>query len=135
MIDFTQSIQPTGIEFTLKGEKSEIQYVHTWLKIYNQEHKFWLTSDVPALDHQTLTAVVFLDEDVSKNLNRIDFASLFKLTFSKFEINLPDASNTNSELMDRLEKLVDVVSNLPRNTNGELSEDMLDEIRKELELK
>ena len=134
MIELEQTIEETGIRFNVKGEKQEIQFMQDWHAHYGQEHKFWRTSDVPEADHGTVTAMVFLDEDVHEKLSRIDFASLFKLTFAKFELSLPDASTAESELFRKLEMLVDGASNLPENETG-LGQDDLKTLKDALGLK
>ena len=134
MIELQQAIEDTGIRFDVKGEKHEILYMQEWLAYYGQGHKFWAISAVPENDFQGMTAFVFLDEDVNEKLNRIDFAALFKLTFAKFELNLPDASNSKSELMARLEALVEATSNLPEDPENGLDRDILADLKKEIGL-
>lgn len=111
MIELEQTIEDSGVRFDCEGEAQEILYIREWLEYYRQEHKFWLTNKVPSKPHKTLTASVLFDEDVAHNLDRLGFASLFKLTFSKFELALPDASNTDSDFIKRLEALAEAVSN------------------------
>jgi len=131
MIEVQQTIEDTGIRFDVKGEKHELLYMQSWLAHYGQGHKFWPISDFPKSDFQNMTAFVFLDEDIDEKLNRIDFAALFKLTFAKFELKLPDASNTESDFMSRLERLVETMSNLPENTETGLDTTVLDVLKKD----
>lgn len=135
MIELEQKIESNGIRFTVKGEKQEIQYMQDWLAFYGQESKLQLTSDLPEDDFGSVRAEIFLDEDVNEKLNRIDFASLFKLTFAKFELDLPDASNSECEAIARLEALVDALSDLPKDDENGLDRDTLDVIKDELGLK
>ncbi len=110
MIEIEQSIEATGVRFRVSGEKSEVLYIQNWLASYKQEDKIQIEK-VPTNPTDRMRAEVFIDSDVDVNLNRIDFAALFKLTFVKFELNLPDASNTESDFMSKLNALQEMVQN------------------------
>ena len=135
MIELKQHIDDIGVRFDISGEKKEIMYVLNWLDFYGQAHTFCMSSDLPDADYKNMSAFVHIDNNVNEQLNKVDFAVLFKLTFCKFELNLPDATNADSELMRRLEALVEATCILPENPDTGLDRDVLDELKKELGLK
>lgn len=134
MIELEQFRTDNGIRFNIKGEKHEVLYIQDWMQYYKQSHNFHLLSNLPEEGYRIITAYVELFEDVNSHLDRIGFAALFKITFSKFEINLPDAATADSELFSKLEQLVDRLAALPKNEATGLDRKTLSVMKEEVGL-
>ena len=112
MIELEQKTVNDNVAFDVSGFKHEVFFVQKWLSHYGlgdlmsyDKKTLFANSGNPMLD-QFSTHKAFVEftkgaDDITKE----DFASIFKMAFAKFELDLPDASNTKSTVMERLDRM------------------------------